>query len=291
MKFHRYAFMFPEMTSEQFNDLKFSIRDNGLRDAIAVWHGQIADGRHRYKACQEVSIDPRYEDVSYMTEAELLDYVIDKNRHRRHLTTGQLAMIALDVKKEKAIEAQDNLRKSGQEYGKGSVNSPNPIKPIDSREEAAKAMGIGSQAVSRAETIAKTSPVLKQAVQSGEVSLNKAYEATKEPEIITELEQSIHDNVWSKGKSVGDMLNELQKKKQKEATQASDYTYQATPKVKDCKNDMVLIEQQIENIMTAIKAGHIEQSHAGWFETRLSHLQTKLDYMIELLGEIANGNS
>lgn len=299
MEFHPYAELFPLLDGDDFEKLKADIAENGLQQPVLLSSdGRIADGRNRYRACYELGIDPDY--ITHRgDDASLLKRVISLNLHRRHLTAGQRAMLALEIKPIFEAQALENKRvgaEKARQHKDGLIpdncpESTEETEPVEASDEAGKTVGVSGKSVSRAETIAKTSPALKQAVQSGDVSLNQAYQAVKDPDTMTELEQSIQDQVWSKGKSVGQMLNEIQKKKKEEAKQASDYTYQVSPKVKDCKNEVVTMEQSAEVIKVAIESGQIEQSHAGWFETRLLNLIDKLQYLADELGEISNGNA
>ena len=84
--------IFPDMTPDEYEGLKASIRDEGLHDAITVWNGQILDGRHRYQACLELGVTPRFEHLP--DNVDPVGYVIARNVARRHLTTNLRAVIA-----------------------------------------------------------------------------------------------------------------------------------------------------------------------------------------------------
>jgi ParB-like chromosome segregation protein Spo0J len=49
-----YASLVPQLSKEEYESLKQSIKENGLWVPIVVNNdGVILDGHHRYKACQE----------------------------------------------------------------------------------------------------------------------------------------------------------------------------------------------------------------------------------------------
>ena len=52
---------FPDMSLREYEKLKASIREDGLLEPIAIWDGEVIDGRHRYKACLETDVEPRFE--------------------------------------------------------------------------------------------------------------------------------------------------------------------------------------------------------------------------------------
>lgn len=58
LNLHPVAELLPNMSTEEYEGLKASIREHGQEVPILLLHGQIIDGRHRYLACQELGIDP-----------------------------------------------------------------------------------------------------------------------------------------------------------------------------------------------------------------------------------------
>ena len=55
-----YANLVPPLSVEEYESLKQSINQNGLWVPIVVnSHGIILDGHHRFKACQELGIEPK----------------------------------------------------------------------------------------------------------------------------------------------------------------------------------------------------------------------------------------
>src|SRR5437899_2367990 len=106
MEIHEAALIIPEMNQEEFQSLKASIKQNGLRESIKTLNGKILDGRHRERACRELGIEPRYEDVE--TDSPMR-YVLDLNVERRQLTVGQKAFIALAAEAEFTKENAQRL--------------------------------------------------------------------------------------------------------------------------------------------------------------------------------------
>ena len=88
---HELALIFPRMKDEEFSALKESIKENGLRDAISLFEGQVLDGRHRYLACKEVGVKPRFTNLPLDTD--IVAYVVDKNENRRQLSSHQRTLL------------------------------------------------------------------------------------------------------------------------------------------------------------------------------------------------------
>jgi hypothetical protein len=88
--FHPYADKFPLMGDVELGELATDIAQNGLLNPITVdKEGLILDGRCRYMACQQAGVEPSF--VEY-DGGDLAGYVIGQNVHRRHMSTGALAM-------------------------------------------------------------------------------------------------------------------------------------------------------------------------------------------------------
>ena len=94
MKAHPAAELFPPMTAGEYAALKADIDTNGLLEPVVTCKKQILDGRHRFRACQELRIKPLFTEYTGDDPAR---YVISLNLHRRHLSESQRAMIAADL--------------------------------------------------------------------------------------------------------------------------------------------------------------------------------------------------
>src|SRR5437879_167711 len=93
---HPVANLFPEIGDNEYRALVEDIRANGLREPIWLYQRKIIDGRHRYGACVELHIPPRFRQlrVRRLSDADLIGFVDSENRHRRHLTPSHLSAIA-----------------------------------------------------------------------------------------------------------------------------------------------------------------------------------------------------
>jgi hypothetical protein len=91
LDFHPLAALFPLIEGQDFEALVADIAAHGLLEPIVLYEGQILDGRNRYRACQRLHLPYAY--VEYQGQAPL-DHVISLNVRRRHLTTGQKALLA-----------------------------------------------------------------------------------------------------------------------------------------------------------------------------------------------------
>ena len=92
---HPLSELFPPMTDEEYVGLRGDIEKHRLHEPIVLFEGRILDGRHRYRACCELGLDPEcanFEDRERGVSA--LDWVVAANLHRRHLNESQRAVLA-----------------------------------------------------------------------------------------------------------------------------------------------------------------------------------------------------
>lgn len=92
LEIHPFAENFPPMQDEEIKGLIDDIKTSSLQEPILLYEGKILDGRNRYRACAELGIEPPTH--HWDGKGDPLDYVVSRNLHRRHLTTGQRAIVA-----------------------------------------------------------------------------------------------------------------------------------------------------------------------------------------------------
>jgi ParB-like chromosome segregation protein Spo0J len=94
---HPAADVFPLIEGDEFKALTADIERHGLREPIVLAHDgkTLVDGRNRYRACLEASVDPVFHrlDEAYQGAA-LVEYIVSINVKRRHLNAGQLSFVA-----------------------------------------------------------------------------------------------------------------------------------------------------------------------------------------------------
>jgi N6-adenosine-specific RNA methylase IME4 len=176
LEFHEVARIFPMMGDEDYNALKLDIVDNGLLEPILTYQGKILDGRNRYRACVELGIEPKFQ--SWDGNGSPIQFVVSLNLKRRHLSSSQKAMIALEVEKQLAIEASKNV-------GGRPIKKDKPLEifqtvietqalQIHAAEQAAHLIGTNQHYVSDAKVIQTKAPDIAERVLTGELTIPKA---------------------------------------------------------------------------------------------------------------------
>lgn len=160
---HELCKLFPVMGGDQFNALVEDIRTNGLLSPVVLYEGKILDGRHRYKACVNLGIEP---DTEEYEGEDPLAFVISHNLSRRHLDESQRALIAGKI---------SNMR-TGRPTKSASIEAI-------SKTDAAKKLNVGKASVERAKKVLdKGTPELVQAVEDGKVAVSVAAKIAELPE-------------------------------------------------------------------------------------------------------------
>jgi N6-adenosine-specific RNA methylase IME4 len=171
-EYHELANIFPLMQGEEFEALKADIAENGLLQPIWIDQDQkIIDGRNRHRACIETRTPTAFN--MWNGKGSLIAFVVSLNLHRRHLSSGQKATLAVELlpmfeaeAKERSVEASKkewggNISTSFEEQGKA-------------REKVAEVMQTNARYVQDAKKLKEESPDLFEQVKAGEVSLPKA---------------------------------------------------------------------------------------------------------------------
>lgn len=172
LEIHPLALRVPGMTEAEFVALRDDIAENGLLRAITLHDGQVLDGRHRLRACEETGTEPLFDEYDGDSPAS---FVLSLNAKRRSLSPSQLAMLATDFLPDLEAEANDrrlaNLRRGDEvpsaptgAFGDGGRAS----------ERAGDLVGINRRSVERAKRVNEADPDLADQVRAGEVTLRAA---------------------------------------------------------------------------------------------------------------------
>ena len=177
MDFHPVANIFPLMSGDDYAALVSDIAEHGQLEPIWLHtDGRIIDGRNRYRACCDLGIAPEYK--TWDGKGSLIAFVVSLNLHRRHLTSSQRAVIALDVLPMLEAEARERLvRTGGAPAGKEKIPYP---EQGQARDHAAAIVGVNARYVSDAKAIAQEAPDLLEEIRAGGTTITAAKREIKE---------------------------------------------------------------------------------------------------------------
>lgn len=180
MEIHPIANIIPNMYDKEYQALKTDIQKNGLLNSIALYQGKILDGRNRFKVCQELGIEPKYEEYKGNSP---ISYVISLNVKRRHLTIGQLATVGLEA----LPYLKEEAKKRQQEHGSTAPGKslPQNIAEVlekekgEATQKAAELAGTNKEYIRQVEKIQTEDPKAYEEIKQGKKTVNEATQELK----------------------------------------------------------------------------------------------------------------
>ena len=159
---HPVAELLPMMSDEEFQNLCEDVKAHGFLHPISVNSDHILlDGRNRLQAAAALRMEPT---IKLITPPDEQSYVLSENIVRRHLTSGQKAILASKI--------------ASRSVGKAKMFHLEHLGL--SQEEAGKQLGIGRIQVSKANLIREWAPTEADRVEAGTLDLHKGYQIAQE---------------------------------------------------------------------------------------------------------------
>jgi len=171
-RIHPVADLVPDMRPEEYQQLLSSMRMHGYlpnRPIMLSQDGRILDGRHRYKACCELGIQPSWETLDAATSPAA--YVAATAVYRRNLTPSQVACVRVALEEQLREELKEQ-----QEQGRRK--KPLPAEPEIDDEQILALGNTPESMVCKARKLAQRDPLKFEACIRGETKLHAAYEET-----------------------------------------------------------------------------------------------------------------
>ena len=207
---HEYAELFPLATDAELADMAADIKVRGLMNPIILLDGRILDGRNRYAACAAAGVEPQFR--AYAGSDPLGD-VVAWNLHRRQLTVGQRAAVALKLKPVLEEQARERMAaRKGEQPGTSKANLPD-LEKGQARDKAAATVGVSGRTVQDLEAVQQAAPELAAKVARGEMTVNAARRKVKaKKEEVKEREEGSQPKRKSSAmEHAADAIRELRK--------------------------------------------------------------------------------
>lgn len=174
LEFHELADLFPLLSEEEQSDLADRIEAEGFDPShpIVLFEGKILDGRNRWMACDALRMEGRLAAAPPFREftgESALRFVLNENLHRRHLTDGQKAALAVEIlpwEEKEARDRQGSRSDLGERIPPGSTGK--------ARDKAAQKTGANPHYVSDAKKLKAEAPDLFESVRAGIRSIPQA---------------------------------------------------------------------------------------------------------------------
>lgn len=206
MDFHEYCTIFPYDES-LLPDLEKSITINGQLEPIWTYEGKILDGRHRFKACEAAGIAPEFSPIP--SGIDPLDFVIQKNLHRRQLDTTQRSVVAARISNLRPGHQKSNAQNCAFEGPPKNTGKSEDSSANLSQGDAAKAMNVSRRSVQAAKkVIENAAPEIVEAAEKGEVKISDAAKIADKPK--EEQKEALSKVKAGKAKTLTEAVEESQ---------------------------------------------------------------------------------
>jgi ParB-like chromosome segregation protein Spo0J len=172
-----YASLIPEVSNREYQFLKQSIKDNGQYLPITINKQDIIlDGHHRFKACQELGIEPKTIVQSFENKLQEQLFIIDSNLQRRQLNSFQEAELALKRKPIVKEIAKNNTASNLSTVEKVSNSKYLELGGKGVNQRIGKSAGLSHETIRKVETIlqSKDEDLIEKA-RKGQFTINKAF--------------------------------------------------------------------------------------------------------------------
>ncbi len=170
--------LIPPLSKEEYTQLEENCVRDGILDPLIVWpqpdgDNILIDGHNRWDiSANHGGIRFDIKPIQFKDREEAKEWIIKHQLGRRNISPYVRAELALKLKPVIAEKAKENQKASG-----GAVPQKS-AKPVDTREELAKAAGVSHDTIHKVEKIQEKAPEeVKQALRRGDpgISINKAY--------------------------------------------------------------------------------------------------------------------
>lgn len=185
-----YEKLLPQMSNEEFEELKRSIQIEGQHyPIIANENLEVLDGHHRFKACNELDLEPDFEIRKFENKLVEKKFVIESNLRRRHLTSFQLVELGvplLEIEKAMSKKRQKEGGKKGRniQLGLASSGATSIITSGKATAIVAEKIGLSTRTFERGKKILeKATEEEKQKLREGKTSISRVYREIVQPEL------------------------------------------------------------------------------------------------------------
>lgn len=190
--------LLPPITDEEYKQLEKNILKNGFDKNFPImeWNGFIVDGHNRYDICKKNNVtDYTVGTLAYKTKEEVMEWMLDIQLGRRNLSPIQRIAVAEKYRPIYEKQARENKQAAMQEARRSNYNNKNEQlsqnssttvdieNKIDVRAKLAETANVSTDTYSKGKKILDSdNNEVKNAVLSGEMSINAGYNKIRESE-------------------------------------------------------------------------------------------------------------
>lgn len=285
--------LIPALTTDEYRGLEESILSEGCRDALVLWGDTLIDGHNRYSICKKHDIPFKTIQEEFKSRDDVIRWIILNQFGRRNLPAYERARLALRLKPVIAEKAKEQQKQSGgdrksAEYQESVMQkSAEPISPVTTRQELAKVAGVSHDTIAKVEKIEQKAPeAVKKQLRTGEISINKAYNAIKleeKKETIRQAEQKIAEQATNDTKPIIYIRDSIEYK----PTEKYDLLLTDPPYSTDIEDIDEFVDRWLYNALDGVKDTGFAYIFIGAYPKELkAYLTAKIPDHIELCQQL-----
>jgi len=184
--------LIPSLSADEYFQLEDNILKEGIREPIITWNDYIIDGHNRFDIATRFNLEYETKSKHFKDKEEVKEWMILNQLGRRNLSNYDRSILALQITDMFIKKAKENLKSSGENYGKGCQKSDKAIDKIDTKKELAKVANVSHDTIAKVKKIQEKAPEeIKAKLRTGEVSINAAYKEIKKEEKKAEYKQKV----------------------------------------------------------------------------------------------------
>ena len=193
--------LIPALSPEEYNLLESNVLADGIREPLILWQGVIVDGHNRYEIAQKHGLEFQTVERKFSGRNAVIEWMILNQLGRRNLSNYQRSLLAIRMKPIFEKRAEMNLHLSPGQGVKGCQNSDKVN--IDTKKELAKLADVSHDTIARVQKIEdKATPLLKNKLIAGTISIDKAYQEVRKIEKIQAVERNIDEQSGKPSESI-----------------------------------------------------------------------------------------
>ena len=181
--------LIPPLTEEELAQLEKNIQQDGIRDPLVTWNGVLIDGHNRLAIAEKLGIEYTTRELSFESEDEAKAWIIRNQFGRRNINNYQRSVLALKL--EVVIK---EIAKKTQGQRTDIVPTLAQSNKGRTREKLANEAKVSHGTLDKVKKIQEKAPYeVKQKLNSGEISINKAFSEVKKAERKKEIAKQKED--------------------------------------------------------------------------------------------------
>lgn len=178
--------LIPPLQQEEYDKLKDSIKNEGIRDPLITWKGILIDGHNRYFIANHLKVKYKVQEKKFKDKNEVLLWMINNQLGRRNISSydrGTLALKQKDILSDIAKLTQGNRTDLLTTLSKSKNNT---------RKKISKTAKVSEGTLNKIEQIQKKATLEQiQQIREHKATINSVHREIKQQEIKEQPKQNI----------------------------------------------------------------------------------------------------